>query len=130
MENHQDKASSGGFQVTTLENPLLSITSGYKYKKFYQTLWHILKYQPTVEPFPQIHNWTCIVVAIFQFNARILVRDQSMMHELKYVTNTSNLKKILAVKFFNSLTMKIKKLFGYKTLGRKDAVVFSERIIN
>ena len=53
-----------------------------------------------------------------------------MMHGFKYVTNTSNLKKILAAKFFNSLTMKIKKLFGYKTLGRKDAVVFSERIIN
>ena len=53
MENHQDKTSSGGFQVTTLKNPLLSITSGYKYNESYQTLLHILKYQPTVEPLPQ-----------------------------------------------------------------------------
>ena len=45
-----------------------------------------------------------------------------MMHGSKYVTNTSNLKKMLAAKFFNSSTMKIKKLLGYKTQWRKDAV--------
>ena len=43
----------GEFKVTTPENPLLSITSGYKYKKSYQTLWLIPKYQPTVEFLPQ-----------------------------------------------------------------------------
>ena len=29
-ENYQDKTPSGEFKVTTPENPLLSITSGYK----------------------------------------------------------------------------------------------------
>ena len=52
-ENHRDKAPASEFKVITLENPLLSITSGYKYKESYQTLWSILKYQPIVEPLPQ-----------------------------------------------------------------------------
>ena len=39
--------------IITPNNPLLSITSGYKYKESYQTLWPIPKYQPTVEPLPQ-----------------------------------------------------------------------------
>ena len=51
-ENHQDKTSLGELKVTTPENPLLLIKSGYKYKESYQTLWAILKYQPTVEPLP------------------------------------------------------------------------------
>ena len=49
-ENYQDKTPPDEFKVTTSENPLLSIISGYKYKESYQTLWLILKYQPTVEP--------------------------------------------------------------------------------
>ena len=52
-ENLQGKTPPGEFKVTTPKNPLLSITSGYKYKKSYQTLWPILKYQPTIEPLPQ-----------------------------------------------------------------------------
>ena len=52
-ENHRGKTPSGELKVTTPENLLLSITSGYKYKESYQTLWPISKYQPTVEPFPQ-----------------------------------------------------------------------------
>ena len=52
-ENHRGKTPSSEFKVITLENPLLSITSGYKYKESYQTLWSILKYQPIVEPLPQ-----------------------------------------------------------------------------
>ena len=39
------KTPPGEFKVTTLENPLLSITSGYKYKESYQTLWPIPEYQ-------------------------------------------------------------------------------------
>ena len=42
-----------------------------------------------------------------------------MMHESKYVTDTSNLKKMFAVKFFSSSTMKIRKLLGYKNPGIK-----------
>ena len=42
-----------------------------------------------------------------------------MMDEFKYVTDTSNLKKMLAAKFFSSSTMKIRKLLDHKTLGVK-----------
>ena len=52
-ENHRDKTPSSDFKIITPKNPLLSITSSYKYKESYQTLWPILKYQPTVEPLPQ-----------------------------------------------------------------------------
>ena len=52
-ENYRDKTPPGEFKVTTHENPLLSITSSYKYKESYQTLWPIPKYQLTVEPLPQ-----------------------------------------------------------------------------
>ena len=48
-ENHQGKTPPGEFQVITPKNSLLSFTIGYKYKKSYQTLWSISKYQPTVE---------------------------------------------------------------------------------
>ena len=37
-DNYQDKTPSGEFKVITPKNPLLSITNGYKYKEFYQTL--------------------------------------------------------------------------------------------
>ena len=32
-ENHRGKTPPGEFKVTTLENPILSITSDYKYKE-------------------------------------------------------------------------------------------------
>ena len=48
-KNHQGKTPSSDFNVTTPKNPLLSITSSYKYKESYQTIWPISKYQPTVE---------------------------------------------------------------------------------
>ena len=35
-ENHQGKILSGEFKITTPKNPLLSITSGYKYKESYK----------------------------------------------------------------------------------------------
>ena len=35
----------GDFKVIIPKNPLLSITSGYKYKESYQTLWSILSLQ-------------------------------------------------------------------------------------
>ena len=38
MENNWSKTPLDDFKVTTPKNPLLSITSGYKYKKSYQTL--------------------------------------------------------------------------------------------
>ena len=50
--NHRGKTPPGDFKVTTPKNPLLSITSGYKYKESYQTFWSILKYRPTVNLYP------------------------------------------------------------------------------
>ena len=52
-ENHRGKTPSSDFKVTIPKNPLLSITSDYKYKESYQTLCPIPKYQPTVEPLSQ-----------------------------------------------------------------------------
>ena len=52
-KNYRGKILPDDFKVTTPKNPLLSITSSYKYNKSYQTLWLIPKYQPTVEPLPQ-----------------------------------------------------------------------------
>ena len=107
-ENHRGKIPPGEFKVTTLKNPLLSITSGYKYKESYQTLWPIPKYQLTVEPLPQ-------------YPIRLVLQQQSFrsMHKSQYVTNSTNLKKMLDAKFFTSSTMKIRKLLGHKTLGVK-----------
>ena len=51
-ENHRGKTPPGDFKVTIPKNLLLSITSGYKYKESYQTLWPIPKYQPIGEPLP------------------------------------------------------------------------------
>jgi len=42
-----------------------------------------------------------------------------MMQGSKYMTDTRNLKKMLAAKFFSSSKMKIRKLLDYKTLGVK-----------
>ena len=42
-----------------------------------------------------------------------------MMHKSQYLTNSTNLKKMLVPKFFTSSTMKIRNLLGYKTLGVK-----------
>ena len=47
------KTPLNDFQVTIPNNLLLSITSDYKYKESYQTLWPNPKYQPTIEPLPQ-----------------------------------------------------------------------------
>ena len=52
-ENHHHKTPPGEFKVTIFKNPLLSITSGYKYKESYQIIWPIPKYQLTVEFLPQ-----------------------------------------------------------------------------
>ena len=107
-ENHRGKTPLDEFKVTTLKNPLLSITSGYKYKESYQTLWPIPKYQLTVEPLPQ-------------YPIRLVLQQQSFrsMHKSQYVTNSTNLKKMLDAKFFTSSTMKIRKLLGHKTIGVK-----------
>ena len=42
-----------------------------------------------------------------------------MMHGSKYVTDISNLKKMLVANFFSSSMMKIRKILGYKIVGVK-----------
>ena len=67
-ENHQSKTSLGEFKVTTPENQLLSkqaVTS-----KGISVPYTNLQ----LNPYP-IHNWTCNVVTISHFNARLQVRD-------------------------------------------------------
>ena len=107
-ENHRGKTPPGDFKITTTKNPLLSITSGYKYKESYQTLWPIPNYQPTVEPLPQ-------------YPIGLVLQRQSFrsMHESQYMTTSSNLKRLFDAKFFSSSAMKIRKLLGHKTLGVK-----------
>ena len=64
-KNHWGKNPLSEFKVTTPENPLLSITSGYKYK---ESQYPIPIYSWTLTPIP---NWTCIVTAISPLNTRI-----------------------------------------------------------
>ena len=52
-ENHRGKTPPSDFKVIIPKNPLLLITSGYKYKESYETFWPIPKYQLTVEPLLQ-----------------------------------------------------------------------------
>ena len=69
-ENHRGKISPGEFKVTTSKNPLLLkqvVTSGYKNPSNL--------YKPTIEHLFPIHNWTCNVVTISYFNARLQVHD-------------------------------------------------------
>ena len=48
--------------------------------------------------------------------------NTTLLHELQYVTNSNNLKMLLATKFFTSSTMKIKKYLATKPLGAENAV--------
>ena len=64
----------GEFKVTTLKNPLLSITSGYKYKESYQTFWSILKYRPTVNLYPNT-QLDLYCSGNLSLDARIPIRD-------------------------------------------------------
>ena len=51
-ENHQSKTLPGDFKITTPNNSLLSIISGYKYKESYQTLWPIWNTNLQLNPYP------------------------------------------------------------------------------
>ena len=51
----------------------------------------------------------------------------STFARIQYVTNSSNLKMLLAAKFFTLSTMKIKKVLGYQTLWRKRRSNFLQR---
>ena len=75
-ENQWGKTPPGDFKVTTPKNPLLSITSNYKYKESYQTLWPIPKYQPIVEP---LSHYPIELVLLWQ--------SFRSMYEPQYVTN-------------------------------------------
>ena len=67
-ENLTAKTPPGDFQVTTPETPLLS-------QQAVTSKGITVPYQPTVEPFIPIPNWTCSVVTVLLSDARLLVHD-------------------------------------------------------
>ena len=112
MENLTAKTPPGDFQVTTPETPLLSqqaVTS----KEIPSTL---PIYSWTFTPIP---NWTCSVVTIPLFNARLpstwltSFADPSMWLQ----TPTKEVVGCKVLQFIH--TMKIKKMVGHKTLRCK-----------
>ena len=107
------KTPPGDFQVTTLETPLLSqqvVTS----KGIPSTL---PTYSWTLTPIPP--NWTCSVVIVPLFDARLSstwltnCADPSM----RLQTPTKKVVDYKALQFIHM--MKIKKMFGHKTLRCK-----------
>ena len=67
-ENHQGKTPSGEFKVTTPENPLLL-------KQAVTNKGISVPYTNLQLNLTPIHNWTCNVITISPFNARLQVRD-------------------------------------------------------
>ena len=89
----------GDFQVTTLETPLLSqqaITS----KGIPSTL---PTYSWTLTPIP---NWTCSVVTIPPFDARLPSTWLTNCADPSTRLQNTNLKRLLAAKFFSSSTQR------------------------
>ena len=111
-ENLMAKITPGDFQVTTLETPLLSqqmVTS----KRIPSTL---PTYSWTLTPIP---NWTCSVMIVPLSDARLpstwLTNCVDPSTRLQSPT-----KKIVGCKVLQFIhTMKIKKMFGHKTLRCK-----------
>ena len=111
-KNLKAKTLPGDFQVITLETPLLSqqaVTS----KRISSTL---LTYSWTLTPIP---NWTCSVVTVSLFDARLpstwLISCTDPSTRLQTPT-----KKIVGCKVLQFIhTMKIKKMLGHKTLRCK-----------
>ena len=117
-ENLIAKISSGDFQVTTPETPLLSqqaVTS----KGIPSTL---PTYNWTLTPIP---NWTCSVMTVPLFDARLpstwLTNCADPSTRLQSPT-----KKIVDCKVLRFIhTMKIKKMLGHKTLRCKYTITSS-----
>ena len=108
-ENLTTKTSLGDFQVTTPETPLLSqqaVTSKWIPSTLLTNCW-------TFAPIP---NWTCFVVIVPFFDARLpstwLTNCADASTQLQSPT-----KKVVSYKVFQFIhTMKIKKILGHKTL--------------
>ena len=111
-ENLTAKTPPGDFQVTTPETPLLSqqeITS----KGILSTL---PTYSWTLTPIP---NWTCSVVTVPVFDARLpsMWLTNCTDPSMRLQTPT---KKVVGCKVLQFIhTMKIKKMLGHKTLRCK-----------
>ena len=118
-KNLTAKTSSGDFQVTTPETPLLSqqaVTS----KRIPSTL---PTYSWTLTPIP---NWTCSVVTVPRFDARL---------PSTWLTNCVNpstrlqspTEKAVGCKVLQFIpTMKIKKMLGHKTQWCTYTTTFSQ----
>ena len=111
-ENLMAKTPPSDFQVTTLETPLLSqqaVTS----KGIPSTL---PTYSWTLTPIP---NWTCSVVIVPLFNARLPSTWLTSCADPSTRLQTPT-KKVVGYKVLQFIhTMKIKKMLGHKTLQCK-----------
>ena len=111
-ENQMAKTPPGNFQVTTPETPLLSqqaITS----KGISSTL---PTYSWTRTPIP---NWTCSVVTVPLFDARLpsTWRTVARIPVRDFKTPTEKIVGCKVLQFIH--TMKFKKMLGHKTLWCK-----------
>ena len=111
-ENLTAKTPPGDFQVTTLKTPLLSqqVVTSKGIPSILPT------YSWTLTPIP---NWTCFVVTVPLFDARL---------PSTWLTNCANpstwlqtpTKEVVGCKVLQFIhTMKIKKMLGHKTLRCK-----------
>ena len=113
------KIPTGDFKVTTPENLLLSQQAVTN--KGIPVL--IPTYSWTLTPIP---NWTCSVVRISPFDARLLVCDKLIaripIHDFNH-----QLEKVVGCKVFQFIpTMKIKKMLSHKTLRYINTVTSSQ----
>ena len=69
------KIPPGDFKVTTLKNLLINNQAITSKRNLTNYPWPIPNYQPTVESSLQYPIGLNLIVALFPFNARILVRD-------------------------------------------------------
>ena len=97
-----------------LRSPLLRIHHYHnKWLQVKESQYFILTYSWTLTPIP---NWTCSVVTISLFDARLpsmwLTNARILVHDFNH-----QLKKIVGCKVFQFIpTIKIKKMLGHKTL--------------
>ena len=82
-------------------------------------------YSWTLAPIP---NWTCFVVTIFPFNAQLTVHDWPIETQIPVHNLITNLRRMLATKFFSSSTRWISRTFLVtKPYGVQTQQLFEEK---
>ena len=112
----------GDFKVTIPKNPPINNRAITSKNESYQLPLAYPKLPTYSWIFTSISNWIDLVVALFLFNAQIqYVTNQWSTDPSMWLTPTT-WRKLLTAKFFTSCAMKTRKLLGYKTLWRKNAI--------